>query len=151
VTRVAEVGQPAPDFTLEGTDGTFTLSAHRGERVVLLFYTMDRGSICARQFRSYAANHVALDELGAVVVGINGQGLDSHRRFARRDDVPVPLLSDPGLAVAAAYGAAVPVVGTRRSVMVVDEQGVLRHRHVHTVGFGFATVADLRRVLAGLG
>lgn len=151
MTPVAEVGQPAPDFTLEGTDGTFTLSEHRGERVVLLFYTLDRGSVCARQFRSYAANQEALDELGAVVVGINGQTLDSHRRFARRDDVPVPLLSDPGLAVASAYGAAVPLVGTRRSVVVVDERGVLRHRHVHAVGFGYATVADLRRVLADLG
>jgi thioredoxin-dependent peroxiredoxin len=150
VNGAAEVGQPAPDFTLEGTDGPFTLSEHRGRRVVLLFYTMDRGSVCARQFRSYAANQEALDELGATVVGINGQGLESHRRFVRRDDLTVPLLSDPDLTVAAAYGAAVPVVGTRRSVMVVDEDGLLRHRHVHTVGFGFATVADLRRVLAEL-
>ena len=147
MTQVAEVGQPAPDFTLEGTDGPFTLSEHRGERVVLLFYTMDRGSVCARQFRSYALNRIALKELDATVVGINGQGLESHRRFQRRDDIPIPLLSDPGLTVASAYGAAVPVVGTRRSVMVVDDQGVLRHRHVHSVGVTFATVADLRRVL----
>ena len=151
MTPVAEVGKPAPDFTLEGTDGLFTLSEHRGERVVLLFYTMDRGSVCARQFRSYSLNQTALDELGATVVGINGQGLESHRRFQRRDAIPIPLLSDPGLAVASAYGAAVPVVGTRRSVMVVDGQGVLRHRHVHTVGISFATVADLRRVLAEVG
>lgn len=150
MVSVAQVGQLAPDFTLDGTDGPFTLSEHRGDRVVLLFYTMDRGSVCARQFRSYAVNQVALDELDATVVGINGQGLDSHRRFQRRDAVPIPLLSDPDLAVAAAYGAALPVVGTRRSVMVVDEQGVLRHRHVHTVGVSFATVADLRRVLAEL-
>lgn len=150
MTPVAEVGQPAPDFTLEGTEGPFTLSEHRGERVVLLFYTMDRGSVCARQFRSYSVNRTALDELGATLVGINGQGVESHRRFARRDGVPIPLLSDPGLAVASAYGAAVPVVGTRRSVMVVDESGVLRHRHVHSVGVTFATVADLRRMIAVL-
>ena len=145
---LAEVGSPAPDFALEGTEGTFRLSEHRGERVVLLFYTMDRGSVCARQFRSYALNQSALDDLDATVVGINGQSLESHRRFAKRDGIAVPLLSDPDLAVASAYGAAVPVVGTRRSVMVVDAEGVLRHRHVHTVGVSFATVADLRRVLA---
>ena len=150
MTPVAEVGSAAPDFTLEGTDGPFTLSAHRGERVVLLFYTMDRGAVCARQFRSYALNRTALDDLGATVVGINGQGLESHRRFQRRDGIGVPLLCDPDLTVATAYGAAVPVVGTRRSVMVIDEDGVLRHRHVHAVGVTFATVADLRRVLAGL-
>lgn len=151
MTLVAEVGQLAPDFTLEGTDGPFTLSEHRGTPVVLLFYTMDRGSVCARQFRSYSLNQDALDDLGATVVGINGQGLESHRRFQRRDAIPVPLLSDPGLVVASAYGTAVPVVGTRRAVVVVDEHGVLRHRHVHAVGLSYATVGDLRRVLAGIG
>lgn len=150
MSGLAQVGQAAPDFTLEGTDGAFTLSAHRGRRIVLLFYTMDRGSVCARQFRSYAVNRSALDDLDATVVGINGQSVESHRRFQRRDGIPIPLLSDPDLVVASEYGAAIPVVGTRRSVMVVDEGGVLRHRHVHTVGVGFATVADLRRVLDDL-
>lgn len=148
MASVAEVGRPAPDFALEGTDGEFRLSDHHGERVVLLFYTMDRGSVCARQFRSYSLNQSALDELDATVVGINGQSLESHRRFRARDGISIPLLSDPDLTVATAYGAAIPVVGTRRSVMVVDAEGILRHRHVHTVGVSFATVADLRRVLA---
>ena len=148
MASVAEVGRPAPDFALEGTDGEFRLSDYRGERVVLLFYTMDRGSVCARQFRSYSLNRSALDELDATVVGVNGQSLESHRRFRARDGISIPLLSDPDLAVATAYGAAIPVVGTRRSVVVVDAEGILRHRHVHTVGVSFATVADLRRVLA---
>lgn len=148
--NVAEVGRPAPDFVLEGTDGTFRLSDQRGRRVVLLFYTLDRGAVCARQFRSYAASATAMDDLDATVVGISGQSLESHRAFQRRDGVTVPLLSDPDLEVATAYGAAIPVVGTRRSVMVIDEAGVLRHRHVHSVGLAFATVADLRQVLDDL-
>lgn len=145
-----EVGRPALDFTLEGTEGTFRLSDHHGERVVLLFYTLDRGMVCARQFRVYAASRAALDELDATVVGISGQNLDSHRDFARRCDVPFPLLSDPDLEVATAYGAAVPVVGTRRSVVVIDEEGLVRHHHVHPVGVSFATVGDLRRIVAAL-
>src|SRR4051812_4240909 len=46
-------GDPAPDFALEGTDGRFTLSEHRGERVVLLFYPGDDTPVCTRQFCSY--------------------------------------------------------------------------------------------------
>ncbi|HEY2220636.1 peroxiredoxin family protein [Actinomycetospora sp.] len=147
---VAEVGAPAPDFALEGTSGTFRLSDHRGRRVVLLFYTLDRGAVCARQFRSYAVSGTAMDDLDATVVGISGQSLESHHRFQRRDGVTVPLLSDPDLAVATAYGAAIPVVGTRRSVMVIDAEGVLRHRHVHPIGLSYATVGDLRRALDAL-
>jgi peroxiredoxin Q/BCP len=150
VRAAVEVGRPAVDFELEGTRGTFRLSDHRGERVVLLFYTMDRGMVCARQFRAYAASRAALDDLGATVVGINGQGLDSHRDFARRCGAPFPLLSDPDLEVAHTYGAAVPLVGTRRTVVVVDEAGLVRHHHVHSVGVSFATVGDLRRVLDAL-
>ena len=36
-----QVGEQAPEFELQGTDGPFRLSEHRGERVVLLFYPGD--------------------------------------------------------------------------------------------------------------
>ena len=47
------VGDQAPDFELEGTDGRFHLSEHRGERVVLLFYPGDETPVCTKQFCSY--------------------------------------------------------------------------------------------------
>lgn len=147
---VAQVGEPAVDFQLEGTSGRFRLGEHRGERVVLLFYTADRGMVCTRQFRSYAARGDDLDALGATVVGISGQDTRSHDDFQARYDIPVPLLADPDLTVARAYGVWAPVAGTRRAVVVVDEDGIVRHRHVHTIGFTFATVDDLRRVLDAL-
>jgi alkyl hydroperoxide reductase subunit AhpC len=52
--------------------------------------------------------------------------------------------------VAKAYGASVPVVGTRRAVVVVDEDGVVRHREVHALGLDFQSADDLRRTLAEL-
>ena len=45
-----QVGDSAPDFELEGTDGTFRLADHRGERVVLLFYPGDFTPVCTKQF-----------------------------------------------------------------------------------------------------
>jgi peroxiredoxin Q/BCP len=39
--KTPQVGEPAPDFELPGTEGPFKLSDHRGERVVLLFYPGD--------------------------------------------------------------------------------------------------------------
>ena len=61
------VGDRAPDFALEGTDGTFRLSDHRGQRVVLLFYPGDETAVCTKQFCSYrdrADDMSALDAVG---------------------------------------------------------------------------------------
>jgi thioredoxin-dependent peroxiredoxin len=145
------VGDPAPDFELEGTDGTFRLSEHRGERVVLLFYPGDFTPVCTRQFCSYAERADEFTELDAVVVGISPQDLDSHDEFRAAHDIPVPLLADTDKAVAAAYGATAPLLGTRRAVVIVDEEGRIAHRDVHITGLGYRSVDDIREALEGMG
>jgi peroxiredoxin Q/BCP len=145
-----KVGDPAPDFELDGTEGRFRLSDHRGERVVLLFYPGDFTPVCTRQFCSYAERAEDMSSLGATVVGISAQDVDSHSRFVDEKGIPVPLLADPGSKVAKSYGAKAPIVGTRRAVVIVDEEGRLAHRHVHTLGLDFQTVDDIREALDAL-
>jgi peroxiredoxin Q/BCP len=147
MSKHAQVGDPAPDFELDGTDGRFRLSDHRGERVVLLFYPGDNTPVCTRQFCSYRDNAADLGSLGATVVGISSQSVGSHEAFTAEHGLNVPLLADEDGAVAKAYGAHAPIVGTRRAAIVVDEQGVVRHRHDHTLGLDFQTVDDLREAL----
>jgi len=144
------VGDPAPDFELDGTEGRFRLSDHRGERVVLLFYPGDFTPVCTKQFCSYAERAEDMSSLGATVVGISAQDVDSHSKFVNEKGIPVPLLADPGSKVAKSYGAKAPVVGTRRAVFIVDEEGKLAHKHVHTLGLDFQTVDDIREALAKL-
>ena len=141
------VGDPAPDFELDGTDGRFKLSDHRGERVVLLFYPGDNTPVCTRQFCSYRDNADAFDELDATVVGISSQSVDLHESFTAEHGLNVPLLADEGGNVAKAYGAHAPVVGTKRAAIIVDEEGVVRYRHDHRLGLDFQTVDDLRDAL----
>ena len=145
-----KVGERAPDFELEGTDGPFRLSEHLGERVVLLFYPGDNTPVCTKQFCSYAERADDMRDLPATVVGISSQDIDSHSEFQAKHSIPVPLLADTDRSVAKAYGVSAPMVGTRRAVIVVDEQGVVRHRHVHRLGLDFQTVDDIRAVLAEL-
>lgn len=141
-------GDTAPDFELDGTDGPFRLSAQRGRRVLLLFYPGDDTPVCTRQFCAYRDHSEEIDDLDAVVVGISAQGVDSHAAFAAKYGLNVPLLADEDGAVAKAYGAWRPVVGTRRAVFAVDEQGVIRHRHMHALGLDYQDVDDLREALA---
>jgi thioredoxin-dependent peroxiredoxin len=144
------VGDLAPDFTLESTDGSFTLSEHRGERVVLLFYPGDETPVCTRQFCSYRDRADVMSALDAVVVGISDQDVESHEAFAAHHGLTVPLLADVGREVAKAYGASAPVLGTRRAAFVIDEDGIVRHRVVHTLGLDFQSADDLAEALDSL-
>ena len=149
------VGDPAPDFTLEGTDGTFRLSDHRGERVVLLFYPGDETAVCTRQFCSYRDRADDMAELDAVVVGISPQDVDSHESFMAHHGLTVPLLADVDRTVARSYGVArdgvsALVQAIQRAAFIVDEEGVVRYRHVHRIGLDFQSVDDLRDALEAL-
>jgi peroxiredoxin Q/BCP len=147
MARGPKVGDQAPDFELAGTEGPFRLSERRGKRVVLLFYPGDNTPVCTRQFCSYRDRAQDVDALDAVVVGISSQDLDSHRQFTSKHGLNVPLLADLDGAVAKTYGAHAPVVGTRRAVVIVDEQGVVRYRHDHLLGLDFQSVDELRAAL----
>jgi peroxiredoxin Q/BCP len=59
-------------------------------------------------------------------------------------------LADVGRKVAKAYGLSQPILGTRRAVVIVDEDGRIAYKHVHLLGLDFQTVDDLRDALAGL-
>ncbi len=143
------VGEQAPDFELEGTEGPFRLSDHRGERVVLLFYPGDNTPVCTKQFCSYRDRADDFGALDATVVGISGQGLDSHRGFIEKNHLNVPLLADEDGAVAGSYGAH-GRLGTKRAVVIVDEQGIVRHRHDHMLGLDFQSVDELKAALEAL-
>jgi peroxiredoxin Q/BCP len=145
-----DVGDPAPDFELDGTNGPFRLSDHRGERVVLLFYPGDNTPVCTKQFCSYADRPDDMRDLQATVIGISSQEVKSHEEFQQKHSIPVPLLADTDRSVAKAYGVSGPLIGTRRAVIIVDEQGVVRYRHVHRLGLDFQTVDEIRAALEGL-
>ena len=145
------VGEEAPDFELEGTDGTFKLSEHRGEQVMLLFYPGDETTVCTKQFCEYRDHAQAFGSLGVTAVGISGKDVSSKRQFADKNELTVPLLADEDFAVAKAYDAYSGLVKMpKRAVIIIDEQGRVAHRHDHALGLDFQTVADLKKTLDGL-
>src|SRR3954454_18951370 len=94
------VGEQAPDFELEGTDGAFRLSQQRGKRVVLLFYPGDETPVCTKQFCSYRDRADDMAQLDAVFVGISSHSVDSHSKFTAHHGLNVPLLADEDGSVA---------------------------------------------------
>lgn len=153
------VGTPAPELTLPGIvlDGddavraTYTLSAERGHPVVLVFYPGDESSVCTAQLCSYSSELAQFADLGATVWAISMQDLDSHERFARKEGLTFPLLADTDGAAVASYGIGMPGLGLRRSVFILDEQGVVRWKHVALVGATFQSASTIRTQLERLG
>ena len=158
MAKTPEVGAPAPDFTLPGVvltgDGPqradYTLSAQRGRPLVLAFYPGDNTAVCTRQLCSYTSELDSFTELNATVWGVSPQDLNSHESFAGRRRLSFPLLADTGLEVTRRYGIGLGSSSLRRSVFVVDADGVLRWKHVTLVGLTFPRATAITAELAAL-
>ncbi|HET8957454.1 MAG TPA: peroxiredoxin [Microcella sp.] len=150
-----EIGRPAPDFTLPGVtvvDGTaqhrhFSLRDMRGAPVVLAFYPADNSAACTAQLCSYQSELAGFEALGAQVWGISRQDATSHESFAARQGLSFPLLADEKGDVVEQYGVNMFGIGTRRSIFLIDADGVLRWKHVALVGVRFQSAARIQEQL----
>jgi thioredoxin-dependent peroxiredoxin len=146
-------GDRAPEIDLpgwhDGAEHRFRLSEHRGRPVVLAFYPGDDTPVCTRQLCSYSDGLDVLTATGAQVWGISPQDVGSHRRFAERRGLRLPLLADTGRTAIGAYGVG-GLLGVKRSVFVVDADGAVAWAHVAPVGLTYRDTDELAAVLAGL-
>ena len=147
---MARVGEPAPDFTLPGTDGTaagrrdYTLSEYRGRPVVLVFYPGDNTPVCTRQLNSYTEEIDAFEGVGAQVLALSPQDVASHEGFSEKQGgFAFPLLADTEKSVGEAYGIIGPIGFYRRSVFVIDAEGTVTYAHRAVAGLTFRPTDEL--------
>ena len=145
-----DTGDKAPLFELEDDQGeSFRLEDHRGEKVLLVFYPGDDTPVCTAQLCDYRDGIESFKGLGVRVVGISGDDGESHRRFRAKHDLPFTLLSDTDMEVAARYDSK-GIMGVKRSVFLVDEQGVVRYRHVESLSLFRRKRDEILEVIEGL-
>lgn len=128
-------GQPAPDF--EGrtqTGETLRLSDYRGRRVALYFYPEDDTPGCTRQACNLRDQYADLRDAGIAVIGVSADDEASHDAFARKYNLPFPLVADPGRDILDKYGVwgeknryGRISMGTHRTTFLIDEDGTIRH------------------------
>jgi len=130
-----EEGKAAPQFALPAHPrGKVALKDYRGKRhVVLYFYPKDMTSGCTQEAVSFQAQLEAFAEAGAVVLGVSPDDLSSHAKFAEKQGLGFPLLSDVGATVAAKYGVwkeksmyGRKFMGIERTTFVIDKTGKVR-------------------------
>lgn len=128
-----EVGQKAPDFTLQDKDGKeVSLSEFRGKKVIVYFYPKDDTPGCTRQACAFAGSYVGFQNLGAVVIGISKDSVASHQKFAQKYELPFILLADPEHKAIEAfdvwqeknnYGKV--SMGVVRTTYIINEEGMI--------------------------
>ena len=128
-----EVKDKAPNFELEGRDGTVVqLSNFLGKKVVVYFYPKDNTPGCTRQACAFASVFQEYEDLGVKVIGISKDSLSSHNNFAQKYELPFILLSDPDRKAIEAYGVwqekkmyGKVSMGVVRSTFLIDEEGYI--------------------------
>lgn len=143
--------QAAPDFTLTADDGSaLSLSALKGQRVLLVFYPGDETPVCTAQLCEYRDGFEDYQNLNCRVIGISKDDSASHQRFKQRRQLPFTLLSDPELKVAAQYGAK-GLLGMKRACFLIDEHGKLRYQHIEATALFRRRHEELLEALRALG
>jgi peroxiredoxin Q/BCP len=124
------VGDKAPDFTLDSQTGeNVTLSDFFGKKnVVLYFYPKDETPGCTREACTFRDSYELFTDLGAEVIGVSADTVESHKAFAEHHNLPFTLLSDLDNNVRKLYGAT-STLGfiPGRVTFIIDKKGVVRH------------------------
>jgi peroxiredoxin Q/BCP len=148
--HLIRTGEVAPRFVLPGYDPAdnvrrdVSLDEFSGRPVVLVFYPGDDTPVCTRQLTSYSGGIERFDEVGAQVLAISPQSVESHVRFsAHQGGFAFPMLSDEDKAVGRAYGILGPLGFYRRSVFVVGGEGVVRYARRSAVSLTYRRVDDI--------
>ena len=125
-----KIGDKAPDFTLPSQMGDkVSLSEFIGKKnVVLYFYPKDETPGCIKEACSFRDSYQQLTDLGAEVLGVSGQSVESHVAFASHYGLPFILLSDEGNKLRELYGVPHSMgILPGRVTYIIDKQGVVRH------------------------
>ncbi len=128
-----KVGEIAPDFSLpDQNNKKHRLSDYRGAFVLLYFYPKDDTPGCATEamtirdvFQDFKAKKV-------VVLGVSGDSVESHKKFAQKYALPFVLLADSENSVLERYGVfekknlfGKKSLGIKRSSVLIDQAGII--------------------------
>jgi thioredoxin-dependent peroxiredoxin len=130
-----EVGQQAPNFSLDGSQGKIQLSQYQGQKNVLLaFYPGDFTPVCTKELECFVEDWSKFQNKDTVILGISSGSADSKSKFAQSLKAQFPLLSDSDKSVATSYGAS-GFLGVSRAYFIVDKQGIVQYKHIESLPF----------------
>ncbi len=133
--KMPQVGEKAPSFELPAypTGKKLKLSQFRGKQnVVLYFYPRDDTPGCTTEACNFRDHYEDLESDDTVVLGVSADTLASHEKFAKKFELPFPLLSDEAHETSQKYGVWVEKNmygkkswGIQRATFLIDKSGTI--------------------------
>ena len=121
------VGSQIPAFTLKDQNGKiFDIDSVKGKKnLVIFFYPKDDSPGCTKEACSFRDQFEVFNEADAIIIGISGQSVESHKKFADKYRLSYTLLSDEGNKVRKQFGVPTNFLGLLpgRVTYVVDKTG----------------------------
>ena len=148
------IGEPAPGFNLQDQNGEWhDLDDYRGTWLAVYFYPRDDTPGCTTEACNFRDNIYAFKAIGAEVVGISVDDVESHKEFSDKYKLPFTLLADPGKETSKAYGVLKNYVAVRiasRQSFLVNPDGVLvkHYEEVDPDTHTEEVLADLKALMA---
>lgn len=146
-----QVPYQAPDFNLPDESGKiWSLKDFNGQWLVLYFYPEDDTPGCTLQACSLRDARDDLLELGAIVVGVSKDSVNSHDLFKSKHSLNFTLLSDTNKQAICAYGAWGKKMfgheGVLRKTFLIDPKGQVQkvYGRAIPVGHGVKVLEDLK-------
>ncbi|ATJ90148.1 peroxiredoxin [Acetobacter senegalensis] len=155
---ILQIGDAVPDFVARTTQGELTFSSLRGHWVMLFAHPADFTPVCTSEFIALARAAPQFQALNCALVGLSVDSLPSHLAWveAIRErfgvSIPFPIVEDPSMSIARAYGMLDTTAQssvTVRAVYVIDPEGIVQAVtwYPPTVG---RSVKELLRLLKAL-
>jgi peroxiredoxin 2/4 len=157
-TRLPLLQEPAPAFHARTTQGERSLEDYRGRWLIFFAHPADFTPVCASEFVAFSKAYDQFQELGCDLLGLSVDSLFAHIAWTRNIqerfgvEVPFPIVEDPSMAVARAYGMLHPgahTSATVRATFVIDPEGVIRAITWYPMNVG-RSVEELLRLLTAL-
>ncbi len=124
-------GDQIPDITLQNHEGVdVSLASFKDKQpIVVYFYPKNNTPGCTAEACSFRDHYEAFKELGAEVIGISGDSVDSHQKVKNKRKLPFILLSDPMRKAEKSFGVPRSVLGLfpGRVTFIADKSGEIIH------------------------
>jgi len=129
------LGEPAPDFEAESTQGPLKLSEMKGKWVVMFSHPADFTPVCTTEFIAFAAIHDELKTLNVQLIGLSVDSVSAHLAWVHAIKekmgvkIPFPVIADLNMKVARKYGmihAGQSSTAAVRTVFFIDDKGIMR-------------------------
>lgn len=152
------LNKKAPDFKLEDQNEEIrSLADYKGEFILLYFYPKDMTTGCTLEAQGFRNRSNLLNKLGIQVLGVSGDSVESHKKFADANKINFPLLADEDKKVIGKYAVWVEksiygktYMGIQRDSFLIDREGKIIKHYVKVSPADHPTevIKDVKEILA---